>query len=137
MSEQNEQFLGQGWGFPPAFSEGGGDLRMVAGVKDIEESIQILIGTRPFERAMQETYGCNLDEFLFEAPSQQLLIEMEDEVTDALIYHEPRIRVEAVTANIDRLAEGYIQLHIQYVVRDTNTRYNMVYPYYFREATDI
>lgn len=134
---REDRFLGRGWGFPPSFTKGGADLEMVAGVDDIEQSIQILLGTRQMERIRQEDFGCNLDVFLFESPSQHLLTEIEDEVKEVLLFHEPRILTEKVTVDASRLGEGILLINIQYIVRFNNTRYNMVYPYYFREATDI
>ena len=50
-------FLGTGWGFPPTFTRGGGDVQMMSGPEDIHESLQILFSTQPGERLMQDAFG--------------------------------------------------------------------------------
>lgn len=137
MNPTDDGFLGRGWSFPPAFAARGAEVQMVAAEADIEQSLQIILGTRPMERIMQEDFGCDLHDFLFEAMSQQALTGIRQEVTDALLYYEPRIAVDDVDVDSGRLGEGLLLIRVQYRVRSTNTRYNLVYPFFLREATDI
>jgi phage baseplate assembly protein W len=60
-----DAFLGVGWSFPPTFPPAAPSSRMVSGVDDIHQSIEILLRTRLGERLMQEPFGCDLDEMLF------------------------------------------------------------------------
>lgn len=135
--ENNDDFLGRGWGFPPAFAAGGADVLMVEAERDIEESIRIILGTRPMERTMREEFGCDVKMFLFEAMSQHVLTGIRQEITDALTYYEPRIEPEQITLDDSGRNDGVLFISIQYKIRSTNTRYNMVYPFYLNEATDI
>lgn len=130
-------FLGRGWYFPPAFSAGGADVKMAEAEEDIEQSIRIILGTRSMERTMQEDFGCDIKEFLFEAMSQRVVTGLEQEIAEALLYYEPRIEVEEITVDDSQLDSGLLAIRLRYLVRSTNTRYNMVYPFYFSEATDI
>ncbi len=130
-------FLGRGWHFPPAFSEGGADVKMAEAEEDIEQSIRIILGTRPMERTMQEDFGCDIKEFLFEALSQRVVTGIEQEISESLLYYEPRIEVEEVNVDDSKLESGMLLINLRYFVRSTNTRYNMVYPFYLGEATDI
>jgi phage baseplate assembly protein W len=66
-------FLGRGWAFPPSFPELGAEVEMVSDAEDIVESLQILLGTLPGERVMQEAFGCNLASVLFEELDQDLI----------------------------------------------------------------
>lgn len=134
MEEQTANFEHKGWGFPPLFSPGGRALTMVSGTEDIQQSIEILFGTRLFERAMQESYGCNLDELQFEALDQEVLIRMEEAISEALAEFEPRIEVEGLDILTDQMDEGRLLIQIQYKVKYTDTFYNMVYPYSFTEG---
>lgn len=137
MNPPDDSFLGRGWNFPPAFAAGGADVQMVAAEADIEQSLQIILGTRPMERIMQEDFGCDLQDFLFEALSQRVVTGIRQEISDALLYHEPRIEVEEVEVNTNHLTGGQLLIQVQYLVRSTNTRYNLVYPFYLHEATDL
>jgi phage baseplate assembly protein W len=127
-------FLGRGWAFPPSFSAGGGGVEMVADEEDIQESLRILLATRPGERVMQEGFGCDLESVLFEELDQGLVNSLTRLVEDAIIYHEPRIDLDRI--DVERAGEpGLLRISIHYTVRGTNSRYNMVYPFYLDEAT--
>ena len=87
-------FLGTGWSFPPEFGPGGGEVAMVADVEDVHQSLQILLATRQGERAMQETYGCNLDSVLFEEIDPALVNNITGFISDAIVDHEPRVDLQ-------------------------------------------
>jgi phage baseplate assembly protein W len=128
-------FLGRGWAFPPSFSGGGADVEMANGVEDIEQSLRILLGTWPGERVMQETFGCDLGSLAFEQLDQRLINTVERLITGAVLDHEPRIKLDRV--DVARSVDGpsAIFITVYYTVRGTNSRYNMVFPFYLTEAT--
>ncbi len=137
-------FLGRGLGFPPSFDKSikhsgstAGDIVLVEGEQDIQESLQILLSTRPGERLLRPDYGCNLDQLLFEPLTVSLIALMQDVVKTAVISHEPRIFVNEVRIeSVDNL-EGQILIHIDYTIRTNNSRFNFVFPFYIQEGTDI
>ena len=127
-------FLGRGWSFPPAFSAGGAQVQTVAGEDDIEQSLSLLLATRRGERVMVPDFGCDLTEFLFEEISPALVGQVRDLVSDAILNHEPRVLLNGVEVSDERAGEGLLLIEIDYQVRATNSRYNLVYPFYLREA---
>lgn len=127
-------FLGSGWSFPPRFSRGGADVEMVSGSEDVHQSLQILLSTQPGERIMQERFGCGLNEFLFEEVDQGLINRLRRLVSEAILYHEPRVDLERVSVSQGQSEPGLLLIAIEYRIRSTNSRYNMVYPFYLREA---
>ena len=133
-STHNSGFLGTGWAFPPQFGAGGAEVAMVSGVDDIEQSLGILLSTRRGERLLQDDFGCALSEFLFGEISQGLIGQVRDLVGDAILHHEPRVTLNEVDVSEHRADEGVLMISIDYTVRATNSRYNMVYPFYLREA---
>lgn len=130
----NASFLGRGWAFPPDFKAQGGEVATVSGAEDIHQSLRILLSTQPGERAMRETFGCALDILLFEEIDQALMTSMTRLISNAIRDHEPRIDLDHL--DIDESAERSGLLHIQlaYTIRGTNSRFNMVYPFYLDEA---
>ena len=46
-------FLGRGWSFPPSFDHTTGQIRLVEGIEDINQSLEILLSTSLGERVMQ------------------------------------------------------------------------------------
>lgn len=131
----NDSFLGSGWSFPPSFARGGGDVHMVSGVADIEQSLGILLSTQRGERVMQEEFGCDLSEFLFGEISQGLIGRIRSFIADAVLQYEPRIELNSVEVSESGAEAGLLAITLDYTVRATNSRYNMVYPFYLNEAT--
>ncbi|HZF48941.1 MAG TPA: GPW/gp25 family protein [Polyangiaceae bacterium] len=134
-TRRDESFLGRGWAFPPSFSAGGGDVAMVSGPEDIEQSLRILLRTSPGERVMNEAFGCDLQRLLFEELDQRLLNTAHRLISTAIIEHEPRIRLDHIDVTRSRTEAGAIIVSLHYTVRGTNSRFNMVFPFYLTEAT--
>lgn len=130
-------FLGTGWSFPPAFDKESANVDMVANVKDIEESLQILLSTSLGERVMQPRYGCDLHEYLFEPLSSTVIGYIKDRVKTSILVYEPRIVAEKIEVTSDEsfdLIEGRFTISIEYSIPGTNSRFNYVYDYYSNEA---
>jgi hypothetical protein len=126
-------FLGTGWSFPPSFHGGGAEVAMVSDAEDVHQSIQILLATRRDERPMQETFGGSLDAVLFEEMNDALINRMTGLIYDAILDHEPRVDLRAVDVTAASAA-GVLQIRIDYGIRGTNSRFNMVFPFYLNEA---
>ena len=131
---ENISFLGTGWSFPPEFSRARRGVKMISDETDIENSLEVLLATRIGERIMQPEYGCNLNEMMFEPLTLSLQTYIRDLVFTAIYYFEPRISPEEVTLTATE-EEGLILVSIDYVIRSTNTRHNIVYPFYLQEGT--
>ena len=135
--EIKDDFVGKGWSFPPSFNKTAGFVNMVAGVEDINQSLHILLSTITGERIMQPKYGCDMNEFVFDAVTTTLKTVMADKVRTALLIYEPRIEVEKLEIDDEGELEGRILIDIHYKVRTTNSRYNYVFPFYKAEATEL
>ena len=127
-------FLGTGWNFPPTFTEGGAGVATVSDAEDIHQSLQILFATSLGERVMQDDYGCDLGRFLFEEIDRSLLNSLTGLVSDAILFHEPRIALNNLQISDAEAVAGLLLIQIDYTIRTTNSRYNMVYPFYLSEA---
>src|SRR4051812_45300227 len=132
-------FLGRGWSFPPAFDSDSGGVDMLDGEADVASSLHILLSTARGERIMVPQYGCNMDELVFEALDTRMRTLMADKIASAILYHEPRIDLERVALEDDpaEMLEGRVLIGVTYRVRETNSRFNFVFPYYLEEGTDI
>ncbi len=140
MNDEQQQltnFLGRGWSFPPTFKREIPGVQMLEKEADVASSLEILLSTTLGERIMLPDYGCNLEELLFESLDTTMKTIIADKVETALLYHEPRIDVLKVTLNSEREMEGIVLIEVDYRIRSTNTRYNIVYPFYKTEGTDV
>lgn len=132
----DQSFLGTGWNFPPTFRREWYGVEMISGEEDIRSSIHIILSTINGERVMQPRFGCNLQPYVFETMNVPNITMIEKIVREALVFHEPRIIVEELTT-VPFAEEGKLEINIHYTVITTNTRYNYVYPFYVKEATNI
>ena len=136
MADQSS-FLGTGWSFPPTFQNATRRVEMSAEEEDIRESLIILLSTRPGERVMNPLYGCNLDDLLFSPLTLTLKSFVSDLIETAILYFEPRINLESIEISQNSELDGELLIELNYVVRSTNSRKNLVYPFYRGEGTDI
>jgi phage baseplate assembly protein W len=129
-----KSFLGIGWAFPPAvFADG--VIAEVAHEADIAQAIRIILGTNPGERVMRPEFGAGLRAFVFEPMSSTTLARLRDRVRESLVAWEPRIDVEQVSISRSPSELGTLLIAIEYRIRATNTRANLVYPFYLEEGT--
>ncbi len=130
-----DDFLGKGLKFPVQ-PDGRGGLAMSAGEEDVKEAIVTILATAPGERVMRPEFGCGLRDYVFEAVDSAVLGLVQTTVREALVRWEPRIEVADVTVKAEEDAERRLRLMIDiaYRVRTTNTRSNLVYPFYLREG---
>lgn len=138
MEKTFTSFLGTGWSFPPVFDQETGTVEMVSNVEDINQSLKILLSTSLGERVMQPSYGCNLDDYMFESLNSSLIGIIKHHVENAILYYEPRIvaeKVDVTSADSFDLIEGRFTISVEYVIPETNSRFNYVYDYYLNEAS--
>lgn len=133
MAERD--FLGRGWGFPPTFNKTIKGVEMTEAEQDIKNSLEILLATKLGERIMQPKFGCALDELSFESLTTTLKTFTKDLIETAILYYEPRIDVDNVTLT-DEVNEGIILIDVEYRIRATNSRQNLVFPFYKDEGRD-
>lgn len=136
MAEQTpSSFLGTGWSFPPTFMAGGAALATVSGHENVHKSLTLLLRTRCGERPTQESYGCDLDEALFEEADQALQNRITGLIRDAILRHEPRVVLLQLVAQISKTDPGLLHIRLDYAIPGTNSRFNMVFPFYLQEAS--
>lgn len=135
--EINKSFLGTGWSFPPEFVKDKKTVLMTSDVVDIKKSLEILLSTRLGERIMQPTYGCNLEELMFKPLNLTVKTFVIDLIKTAILYHEPRIDVEKIDIDTTNELNGELLILVDYRIRTTNSRANLVFPFYKTEGTNI
>ncbi len=132
-----QSFLGKGWSFPPAFDKVNHQVRMVSDAADIAESIRIILSTTPGERLMQPQFGCNLKRLAFEPVDSSFVAELNHLIYHALLDYEPRVNFISAEVTEQDEPKGIIRITIHYSIISTNTRHNIVFPFYLLEGTNV
>jgi phage baseplate assembly protein W len=130
------EIIGSGLAFPLQVDRRGG-IALARDETDIEQAIELILGTAPGERPMRPEFGCGVHDFVFDSIDATTVGRMELAIRDALDRWEPRVVVETVEFNLDEVADGRLIIDIGYRVRATNTMRNLVYPFYVIPAEEL
>ncbi len=127
--------VGRGWAFPPQLHTNGG-FALVADYEEIDQAIQIILGTAVGERVMRPTFGSRLHELVFAPLNEDTMARARRYVEDALTIWEPRIELKLVQVSaLNRTAPGLqppgmLAIDIEYVIKSTGDQRSLVYPFY-------
>lgn len=128
MSDPSD-FIGRGIAFPMRVDQSGA-IAMSSGPADIDSSIRMILTTAPGERLMRPLFGCRIWELLFEPINANTLGLMGEAVREAIGRWEPRVVLDDVRLDPSGQHAGAVLIEIDYTVRTTNDRRNLVYPFY-------
>lgn len=137
MAMNDKSFLGTGWGFPPTFVRGTNTVELVSDEEDIKESLRIILSTKIGERVMNPTFGSDTDRLMFEPINESLISLVQEIVRNSILFFEPRIQAEDVRIVTDQQTEGLLQIEVDFSIKATNARANIVFPFFINEGTDI
>jgi len=124
----SEDFLGAGWSFPVALDRWA--VVLARQEESIQQAIWLILSTAPGERVMRPDFGCGLHELVFAPDSAATIAHAVEAVREALTRWEPRVDVVDVIAATDTTDPTLLLIEIDYRVRSTNNRFNLVYPFY-------
>ena len=128
------EFLGVGWQFPVEKDTTENRVAAAKYEDSIKQAIRIILFTAKGERVMRPTFGCDLHQLLF-APNDAGTRGMaEHYVREALQLWEPRIAILRVKAEVAGAQEEVLRISIDYRVRATDNRFNLVYPFYLERG---
>jgi phage baseplate assembly protein W len=125
----SQDFIGAGWAFPLGVCPQGG-IALVRREVELEQAMQLILATYPGERPMRPEFGSRLRDFVFRSADAQTAAELAHEVRNALLRWEARVDVDSVNVVPDGADRTMLYIDIQYRVKETNDRRNLVFPFY-------
>ena len=123
------EVLGSGLAFPLSVDHRGA-IAMAGGETDVEQALQIILGTAPGERPMRPEFGCSVHDLVFDTIDAAMVGRMETAIRTALDRWEPRVEVQRIDFDLGAVEQGRLDITIGYRVRATNHQRNLVYPFY-------
>jgi uncharacterized protein len=124
-------FLGVGWAFPVTIE--GGTVKQAAYELSVQQAIWIVLATSPGERRMRPDFGSGLNELVFAPSNTRTVGAIQAAVSSALLRWEPRIDLLGVDVEPSPDDPAELDIRIDYRVRATNNRFNLVYPFYLQQ----
>jgi hypothetical protein len=133
----HKTFLGRGWSFPPTFDNKAGTNNMVSDAEDIVQSLKLILFTSYGERIMRPEFGSNLSDSVFDSIDSVTINTLSDNIRQAIVEFEPRVTLNDVEIKHEDVYDGKLDIKLDYTIRTINVRTNIVFPYYFKEGTNI
>ncbi|SAK63010.1 Gene 25-like lysozyme [Caballeronia calidae] len=127
------EVLGVGWDFPvglAADAEGASRISIARYEACVKHSILIILSTAKGERVMRPDFGCGLHDLVFAVNGSATQGMAAFHVREALEQWEPRIDVLNTEAYAAGDLDEQLLIEIDYRVRLTDSRFNLVYPFY-------
>ena len=112
---------GKGVSFPLRVGPDGG-IVWSTGELNVRECICTILRTAPGERVERPTFGCGLDQILFEPNSTATLQLIQDRVTNAISLWEPRVSLNNVTATVNATDARDVDVTITYTLIATGVQ---------------
>ena len=135
--DQKRSFLGTGWSFPVTFDRERNEVVLVSDIGDIQQSLFIILNTTPGERIMQPEFGCNLKQLVFEIIDSSFFAKLDHLIYQAILNFEPRVKYLASHVLNRDEHNGVLVISIDFMLISTNTRHNIVFPFYHSEGTNV
>ena len=123
------EFEGRGWQFPIRVDDGGA-IAEAREEDKVRQSIEIILRTAPGERVMRPDFGCGIHDLVFDTISGAMIGRVASVVAGALATWEPRIDVLSVRPQQDTEDPTRLLIEINYRLRSSNSRFNLVFPFY-------
>ena len=124
------KFLGVGWQYPVELDADKHRFALAEYEESVRQSILIILNTAKGERVMRPDFGCDIHELVFAPNNAATQGLAQSHVEEALLLWEPRIKVLDVAAHPAGEQGEVLNINIEYMVRTTDNRFNLVYPFY-------
>ena len=133
MADRN--FLGTGMKFPPEIDKATGRFRTVSGEEAVKESLYLILMTQRSERFVRPSFGSDIMSYTFMDTGETMLSIFRRNISQTILEQEPRISdVDVQTEFVEK--KGMVIVSINYIVSDTNTRDNLVFPFYLNTGEE-
>lgn len=135
--EEVYEFLGCGWSFPPTFSKTIKGVEMTELEENVSKSVRILVLTRLGERRFHPDMGTDINAYAFIRNVDSMeIIQLKRMIRNAITENESRVDVDDVDVRNNQ-DEDCLEISIAYTIKAFNTKYNMVFPFYFENGIEI
>jgi phage baseplate assembly protein W len=125
----SEEFIGAGWAFPVR-TDPTGRIALASHERDIEESIELILGTSFGERPMRPDFGCAIHDYVYGGVDPEMVTRMAVAVRESLVRWESRITLDDVFVTPSAGDSSLVYIDIRYSVGNSNSPRNLVFPFY-------
>ena len=129
MDDYSKDFLGKGMKFPPQINQATGRFVTVTEEQSVRESLYLILMTQKTERPLRPDFGSEIMSYTFLDVNGPMINMIIRTITDQIENQEPRVTNVEVTADTSSRT-GVVIFNIGYTIVTTNTKDNLVFPFY-------
>lgn len=126
-------FLGTGMKFPPRINKATGRFMVSSEEESVKESIYLILMTQKTERFLRPDFGSNLMSYSFMDINITSVNMMIRALTEQILTQEPRVGDVVITTD-SQVKDGCLLVMIDYAIRKSNVRDNLVFPFYLNAS---
>ena len=131
----NRSYLGTGMKFPPSVNPTTGRFETSSGLESVKESVYTILMTQKTERWLRPDFGSEIQRFAFVDPNATMLNILRMDLVNDIKTAEPRVSDVSISFD-SQSKQGYLLVDISYTVEETNTKDNLVFPFYLYGALE-
>lgn len=125
----DSRFLGTGAKFPLQVDPATGRIMTVSGNRAVKESLYLILMTQVTERLVRPDFGSDIMNYAFMDTSTTMMSILKRDLMQTILQQEPRISDVSIDTEY-RADRGAVIININYMVSATNSRDNLVFPFY-------
>lgn len=127
--------MGTGCKFPLQIDPATGRFMTVSGNQSVKESLYLILMTQRTERLVRPSFGSNMMDYTFMDTGTTMMSILKRDLSETILEQEPRISdLEIETQYRER--QGAVIISINYRVAGSNTRDNLVFPFYLDRGAE-
>lgn len=130
-----DSFLGTGMKFPPQINPATGRFVVSSAEESVKESVYLILMTQRTERFLRPDFGSDLMSYTFMDINSTSVNMMVRSLTEQILSLEPRVGHVTITTD-ERIRDGCLLVNIDYVIRSSNIRDNLVFPFYLNVSPE-
>ena len=128
-------FLGSGMKFTPQVNTATGRFVVSSEEESVKESVYLILMTQKTERFLRPEFGSNLMSYTFMDINMTTVNMMIRSLTEQILKQEPRIGEVVITTD-SQVKEGCLLVNIDYTIRSSQIRDNLVFPFYLNASAE-
>ncbi len=129
MADTDNSFLGKGMKFPPQINPATGRFVTASAEESVKQSIYLILMTQVTERPLRPEFGSNILSYTFMDKNVGRLNMVSRTIREQISTQEPRVSDVSVDIDMGERS-GVLIFNIDYTIAATNTRDNLVFPFY-------
>lgn len=128
---------GKRWDFPSRTVPETSESRMTAEEEAIQDSLKVLLASLAVEQFIKPKYGLDMTNKIFMPMGSVTKALLHDHIKHSILFILSRISLLSLELDTASELEGKLSIKLEYIVRSTNSRNNLVFPFYRSDRNNV